>query len=458
VPGRSLLLGAVLAALVLAAPAAAAPDRHLRVLEQNPRYFGNGTGKAVYLTGSHVWWNLGGPDWSSSCGDAESSFTWPGYLDLLVRNHHNFIRLWRVEHTRWSECGGEIRNPLQPWLRTGPGLGADGEPRFDLTRFDPAFFDRLRYRVASARARGIYVSVMLFDGWSLHAGAQPWAWDGHPFNGANNVNGIEGDLDGDGRGTEIDTLADPEIVAIEKRYVKKVVQTVNSFDNVLYEIANESGGWSVPWQRELVRYVKALQRARGEPRPVGMTYPHPGSNNAQLFASPADWISPWSPAYISDPPAGDGRKVILSDTDHHCGVCGDDGWPWRTFMRGLNPIYMDAVDLDTPDPAAEAIRRALGQTRRLAGRFDLAASRPRPGLATTRYALAAGMRQILAYQPGSGPFRVDLRGTRGRYTAEWFTPGSGSTVRRRGTIRAGSLRVFTPPFAGSAVLFLRKVR
>ena len=54
-------------------------------------------------------------------------------------------------------------------------------------------------------------------------------------------------------------------------------------------------------------------------------------------------------------------------------------------------------------------------------------------------------------------FRVDLRGTRGRYTAEWFSPDSGVTVRRRGTIRAGARREVTPPFQGPAVLFLRKV-
>jgi hypothetical protein len=444
--------------LVSSGPAAAAPGRHLRVLKANPRYFTDGTGKAVYLTGSHVWWNLSGPDWSSSCGDAESSFTWPGYLDRLVEHGHNFVRLWRIEHTRWEECGGEIRNPFQPWVRTGPGLGADGELRFDLTRFDPAYFERLRQRVASADRRGIYVSVMLFDGWSLHAGDLPWAWDGHPFNAANNVNGIDGDLDGDGRGTEIDTLADPEIVALQKRYVRQVVRTVNGYDNVLYEIANEAGGWSLPWQVELVRFVHGLGRALREPRPVGITYPHPGSSNDALYRTPADWISPWSPAYVSDPPASSGAKVIVSDTDHHCGVCGDAGWPWRSFLRGLNPIYMDMLDLDTFDAGATAVRDAMGQTRRYARRFDLAGSRPRPRLSSTRYALAAGKRQLIAYQPGSGPFRLDLRGSTRRYEVEWFSPEAATTVRRKGRVPGGKVRTFVPPFGGTAVVFLEAVR
>jgi len=458
VPGRLVLVCAVLAALAVSAPAAAAPDRHLRVLKANGRYFGDGTGKAVYLTGSHVWWNLSAPDWSWSCGGAESSFSWGGYLDRLVDHGHNFVRLWRIEHTRWDECGGEIRNTFQPWLRTGPGTARDGEPRFDLTRFDPAYFERLRHHVASARRRGIYVSVMLFDGWSLHAGEQPWSWDGHPFNAANNVNGIDGDANGDGRGTEIDTLANPEVLAIQKRYVKQVVDTVSAYDNVLYEIANESGGWSVAWQYDLIRYVKALGRARREPRPVGMTYPHPGSDNGALYASPADWISPWSPAYMTSPPAAGGTKVIVSDTDHHCGICGDPGWPWRSFMRGVNPIYMDVLDLDRFDAERTAIRRAMGQTRRFALRFDLARSRPRPLLSSTRYALDAGLRQVLAYQPGSGPFRIDLRGSTRRYAVEWFSPGSGRTFRRAAPLVGGTVRTFRPPFAGPAAVFLRAIR
>ena len=39
----------------------------------------------------------------------------------------------------------------------------DGKPKFDLTKFDPAYFERLRSRVEAAGQRGIYTSVMLFE-------------------------------------------------------------------------------------------------------------------------------------------------------------------------------------------------------------------------------------------------------------------------------------------------------
>lgn len=438
-------------------PARPAAGRHLRVLRSNPRYFTDGTGKAVLLTGSHVWWNLTGPDRWSACGDAASRFDFDRYLDFLERHGHNFIRLWRVEHTRWeSECGGTTTTAFQPWLRTGPGAAHDGLPKFDLTRLDPAYFNRLRDRVAAAQQRGIYVSVMLFEGWSLHSAGEPWNWTGHPFHPDNNVNGIDGDADGDGDGTDIVTLANRDVLAIQKAYVRTVVETVNGFDNVLYEIANEAGHWSIPWQYHMIRFVKALQRERGEKRPVGMTFMHPGGSNRALYRSPADWISPFGKRYMKNPPPANGRKVIVSDNDHHCGLCGDATFPWRSFLRGLNPIYMDDLDLDGPDPARDSIRAAMGQTRLYAERIRLAASRPRPELASTRYALAAANRQFLVYAPKGGRFTVDLRKAQGRYSVEWFRPETGRTLERGKRRRGGAVRSFAAPFPGSSVLLLRR--
>ena len=54
-----------------------------------------------------------------------------------------------------------------PWQRTGPGLALDGKPKFDLNLFNQSYFDRLRSRVIAAGERGIYVSIMLFEGYGL---------------------------------------------------------------------------------------------------------------------------------------------------------------------------------------------------------------------------------------------------------------------------------------------------
>ena len=123
----------------------------------------------------------------------------------------------------------------QPWARTGREHAKDGKPRFDLERFDEAYFSRLRDRVEKARDRGIYVGVLLFDGWALHLSPAPDNIEGHPFHAANNGNGIAA--------TSIDDLQvlplDPRMESIEAAYIKKVVDSLHDLPNVIWEVAND---------------------------------------------------------------------------------------------------------------------------------------------------------------------------------------------------------------------------
>ncbi len=169
---------------------------------------------------------------------------------LLEGYHHNFFRLWRWETPKWNDdepLGVKYAQP-HPWMRTGPGVANDGKPKFDLTRMNSVYFDRLRERIVAAKARDMYVSVMLFEGWEVQFLD---AWTYHPFNASNNVNQIEGDANHDGRGIEYNTLVPSpmgeRVLAAQESYVRKVVDTVNDLDSVLYEIRNEAGGYSAAW-------------------------------------------------------------------------------------------------------------------------------------------------------------------------------------------------------------------
>ena len=155
----------------------------------------------------------------------------------------------------------------QPWARTGPGEAKDGRPKFDLDRFDPAFFDRLRDRSIAAGDRGIYVGVMLFDGWALHLSPAPDHVEGHPFHAANNVNGIgiESILD-----HQVLPL-DPRVQAIQEAYIRQVVDTVHDLPNVLWEVANEVLGGR-KGRREVRGDARTDERA-----PSGATTPPSGS-------------------------------------------------------------------------------------------------------------------------------------------------------------------------------------
>jgi hypothetical protein len=425
----------------------------LRPFPKNRRYFTDGSGKAIYLTGSHVWWNLvGPPSWINQCErTAAVPFDYDDYLDRLVRLNHNFIRLWRIEFVAWRQCGRIVHQPLHPWLRTGPGKAVDGQPRFDLRKFNPAYFTRLRARVAAAKARGLYVSIMLFEGWGAQFFEPGWRVAGHPFDRRNNVNGISGDRNRDGSLLEIYTMSTPRVRRIQDAYARKVVDTVNRFDNVLFEVINESGAFSTAWQYHMINLVKRREARLRRRHPIGMSFQHGDWDGVSLFRSGADWVAPKNVNHLSDPPAAPATKVVLSDSDHHCGICGDGAFVWKTFMRGYNPILMDPF---TEDPALAEARVAMGRTRSYATRIDLASMAPRGDLCSTGYCLVNPGREYLVYQPAGGSFTVDLRAGPGSFAAEWMNAATGEVARGDGR-SGGEVTTFTPPFRGPAVLYLR---
>jgi hypothetical protein len=52
------------------------------------------------------------------------------------------MRIWRWEHAKRMQfvpASTPIRHEPMVYQRTGPAIALDGEPRFDLTRFNPAY-------------------------------------------------------------------------------------------------------------------------------------------------------------------------------------------------------------------------------------------------------------------------------------------------------------------------------
>ena len=439
----------------LAAPATGP----LRVLKSNPRYFTDGSGKAIYLAGTHIWHNFQDNGHRlPKTEDPPPAFDYSGYLDFLAAHNHNFFRLWRWEAPKWTDAQprGMIKYcQPHPWLRTGPGLARDEKPKFDLTRFNPEYFDRLRARIKAAGERGIYVSIMLFEGWEAQFTD---AWIYHPFNLDNNVNGI----DGDAMGYFIveKTVMGRKVLAMQEAYLRKVVDTVNDLDNVLYEVCNESGGFSTAWQYQVINLVKHYQSGKPKQHPVGMTVQYANGTNAVVFNSPADWVSPntGSPEenYRENPPAAHRGKVVVNDTDHLWGHTGGDNvWVWKSFTRGLNVLFMEEL---LPSPTwQDSAREAMGQTRRYAEKMNLAAMTPAGELAETGYCLANRGVEYLVFQPGNkGEFRVNLSDASGTFSVEWFNVNTGTTVVGK-PVSGGASRTFTTPFGGPAALYLKRM-
>jgi hypothetical protein len=436
----------------------------LRVHPKNPRYFTDGSGQAIYLTGAHTWANLQ----DQAAVDPPPTFDFDRYLDYLQKYNHNFIRMWMWEQARWAPwADGRDQNPRDwfiepnPYRRTGPGVARDGKAKFDLSKFDPRYFDRLRERVRKAGARGIYVSVMLFQGWSSAKGwngGRPWL--GHPYHPDNNIQSFNGNLKSD-VGPD---LADPQVRQRQAAYLRKVVDTVNDCDNVLFEVTNEGG--TKDWDWWVVRTVRDYEMQKPKQHPVGLTG-HGSESNDDMLASPAAWISPGSDRWRdlkTDPRPAPVTKVSLLDTDHVFGVGGDQKWVWKGFLRGYNVLFMDPYEDPqwTPilaaqrvgAPDAEAARRAMGHARRYAMRMNLAESTPRPELASTGYCLADPGREYLVYLPDGGSVKVDLSAAARSFSVEWMHAITGKIVPGP-DCSGGDWRTLKAPFAGDVVVFLR---
>jgi hypothetical protein len=301
---------------------------------------------------------------------------------------------------------------------------------------------------------------MLFQGWSIVNGSYSSgyvAWDFHPFHSKNNSNGINGDADGDGEGKEVHTLQIPAITNLQKAYVRKVVDTLNDLDNIIWEISNESPAESTAWQYEMIDFVKNYQAKKPKQHLIWMSAEYSDSNSP-LFASQADIVSPMASqntgwAYRDNPPAADGKKIIINDTDHLDGMTVVPDVIWKSFTRGMNPIIIDGRLNGFDWPYHAKTRIAMGHTRSYAERMDLASTSPRPEISSTSYVLANPGLEYLIYQPRSGPFTVELK--KGVYRYEWFDPSSGQ-IAQRGTLSTeDGWREFSPPINGQAVLYLR---
>jgi hypothetical protein len=499
----------------------------LFVNPDNPRYFTDGTkvdGKyrAVYLTGSHTWCNF------MDCGDTNPpvAFDYEKYLDFLQAHHLNFFRLWRAENARGGEAGPDFWFVPMPYERSSECCAFDGGNKFDLTKFNQEYFDRLRERVVEAGNRDMYVSIMLFDGWSVESKeGNHNPWDGHPYKLSNNINNINGDLNNDNQGGETHILINNQVTALQEAYVRKVIDTVNDLDNVLYEISNESPGdnpntsqmdGSKNWQYHMIQYVKEYEAGKPKQHPVGMTWEWLYGDNQVLYDSPADWIGLGGNVAMNTyvPPVANGSKVIVADTDHLCGICGYQGWVWKSFTRGDNPLFMDVYDFATSSRGAylaptgneEEIRASLGYARQYADRMNLTAMTPMPNLCSTQYCLAnpagkgaeylvflpageavsyiqnkLGAGSTIAVNlpikgtvylnlasilnklgidnampvnlPGEGTVQVDLSSSPVELAVEWFNPRTGE-ITSGGTIQGGASHAFTAPFSGDAVLYI----
>ena len=201
----------------------------IRLHPQNPHYFLY-RGKTVALVTSAAHYGA----------VFNADFDYHKYLDTMQSEGMNYTRIFGGSYVEVpGKSFGILRNTLAPapgrfippWPRSEVAGYAGGGNKFDLSKWDPAYFSRLRDFLAEANRHGIIVELTLFS--SQYGDLQ---WNVSPFKRENNVNATDA-IDW----KTLNTLDNGTILPHQERYVRKLVREANPFPNVIFELANE------PW-------------------------------------------------------------------------------------------------------------------------------------------------------------------------------------------------------------------
>lgn len=117
-----------------------------------------------------------------------------------------------------------------PWSRSSePGYPKGGNI-FDLSKWDEAYFSRLKDFISEAGKRNIIVEFDLFTNFYDSV-----LWKLSPMYFGNNINGIGNTQ----LHKEATSLIYPEIIDVQEKMVRKIIYELRGFDNLYYEICNE---------------------------------------------------------------------------------------------------------------------------------------------------------------------------------------------------------------------------
>jgi hypothetical protein len=188
-------------------------------------------------------------------------FDFEKYLDDLVDKRMTMTRTFLLfreiasAQNPASPCKPKAEDYIAPWPRTGAEKAMDGQPKFDLEKWNPEYFQRLHEFLAAAAERGIVVELTL-----LSNSYAPEVWALNPLRAENNLQGV-----GKIEWPDYTSLKDPAVVEKQLAHVRKIVQETAEYGNVYYEICNEPGGGVAghvtptevdAWQAEIAKTVR----------------------------------------------------------------------------------------------------------------------------------------------------------------------------------------------------------
>jgi hypothetical protein len=408
-------------------------------------------------------------------------FDYESYLDTLYRDRLNLTRTFTGAYVEPPGAFNIASNTLAPmpgrficpWARsTTPGY-ANGGNKFDLEKWDDAYFKRLRAFVGYAEKRGVIVEVVLFC--PFYEESQ---WKISPQNPINNVNGIARVAR-----TNVYTLdKHGGLLAIHEAMTRKVVTELRNFDNVYYEICNEPyfGGVTMEWQHRIADVITETQRSHRFRHLISQNI----ANKKALVKNPHPQISIFNFHYASPPDTvamNYHLKKVIGDNE--TGFVGTNNFPYRRegweFILAGGALYNNldysftaghedgtfVYPAKQPGGGNPAFRREMRILKEFIHDLEFVRMRPETNLVrrlaeglTARALAESG--KVYAVYISQDPKRIEeittpieLDVPRGRYRVEWLHTRSGRAMNReRHDHPGGTLRLTSPTFSEDIAL------
>ncbi len=489
-------------AAMLAGTATAGP---ITVYGANPHYFARDGKPLLLVTSDHHYGAV-----------IDADFDFGKYLDSLAASGMNLTRIYpggmfepEDKYVAGNPLGPRPGRQILPWARTGepgahPALAVLGRPssRFDLDRWNPEYFTRLKAFVERAARNGIVVEVAFFNG--MYADC----WPLMPLYHGNNIQAVgRYEADECGLFTTMD-LRNEGVVRYQKAYVARIATELNAYDNVIYDLCDEpslvgraDGSIVVLPDRDVVPWLHAMRDAfleaeRTLPKRhlLGQTVQNLSPDlSAEPWCDwlPTEYVRPAGAALEKDYAA---RKPIVNVESDYFGhglvkpyTVEDvrlEGW-WFLLGGGAGVINLNGEyrrgqergGVDTRErilPQRKVLKDFVeGLDLASMTRFDGVTGLPSGALAS---ALADPGRQYAVYlfhakgdgqwgahfvaTPGRYVGRITLKAVpKGRYRVEWIDPASGKTkATKRLRWHGGDLRLKTPAYTVDLALRIARER
>ncbi len=360
-----------------------------------------------------------------------------------------------------------------PWERsTAPGYQGGGN-KFDLSKWDEAYFSRLKDFLRRAQKRGIVVELALFC--PFYDESQ---WKISPMNGINNINNV-GNLD---RESVYTLNATNNLLIVQKELVRRIVNELKDFDNLIYEICNEPyfGRVTLEWQRQIASQIKETEKGFKSPHLISQNI----ANNTQKIEQPDPAVSVFNFHYAT-PPVAVAENYALNKVigDNETGFKGNadetyrmQGWLFILAGGALynNLDYSFAVSKEDgtfsynstqPGGGSVNLRKQLSYLKHFIEGFDFIQMRPDLSFVSEKFDPETGLqglaepgKQYALYLYGEVKKEIAVTLPSGRYRSVWINTLTGkekkdSSFKHTG----GTVRLSSPAYVKDIALSIKGV-